>query len=115
MAQFLDKAAILKADDRPVEIFEVPEWGGQVRLKKWSVADQMAFEEVAADKGERSRTAFAFAVTLSLVDEAGELIFTAEDVPALMAKGAGPLVRLFRRISDQNRLGADALEAAEGN
>ncbi len=115
MAGVLDKAAILSADDRPAVEFDVPEWGGVVRLKPWSVADQMAFEDVAADTGEGSRTAFAYAVMLSVVDADGARVFGKKDVPALMDKGAGPLVRVFRKISDINRLGEDALKAVEGN
>ncbi len=115
MVSALSKDAILKAEDRPIECFDVPEWGGEVLLRKWSAADTMAFEDVTTQEGEASRTAFAFAIYLSVVGDDGQRLFDESDVPALMQKGAKPLQRVFRKIRDMNRLGGDELDAAEGN
>ena len=115
MTNALSKDAILKADDRPVERFDVPEWGGEVLLRKWSAADQLAFEDATTEEGEASRTAFAFAIYLSVVGDDGQRVFDQADVPALMQKGAKPLARVFRKIRDMNRLGGEALDAVEGN
>lgn len=103
--KFLDKAAMLGAQDVKVEELEVPEWGGWVRVKALTAAERDMFEgDVVQRNGKDSRlnarNIRAKLVATAVVDEAGKNIFTVVDVEALGQKSAKALDRIFAKASE---------------
>jgi|SRR5690349_767393 len=97
---FLTRDAIAEADDVEYDVVPCPEWGGDVRLKSIRGTQRDAYEQslIVEKSGSRSmnlRNARAKLIVLCAVDEAGRLLFTADDLNMLGRKNAKPLDRLF--------------------
>lgn len=114
------RADILGKADRPHEDVYVPEWETTVRIRAIGGTARDAFEAAVVRRngknvelnmvGLRARL-----VAASAVDEAGKLLFSEEDIPALGEKSAAALDRLF--VVAQRLAGltdADARGLAEG-
>lgn len=100
----LTAAEILAAVDLAVEEVEVPEWGGVVLVRGLTGTERDAFEQSVvvvdgAGKGRRVHTNLAnFRAKLAarcMVDEAGGLLFSEDQVAALGAKSGAALERVF--------------------
>jgi hypothetical protein len=107
----LSRQQILEADDIRIEEVNVPEWGGSVCVRTFSAADRARFE-LGTDEVRDVRERLAAA---TICDEAGNLIFTAEDVEALGKKSGAALDRVFARARKLNRLSNKDLEEIQGN
>lgn len=97
---FLTRDAIAEVDDVEYDVVPCPEWGGDVRLKSIRGTQRDAYEQslIIEKSGSRSmnlRNARAKLIVLCAVDEAGRLLFTADDLNMLGRKNAKPLDRLF--------------------
>ena len=104
----LDRAAIL-AVPPALETFDMPEWGGAVQLRRLTLGDTV---RLAAVPNEDYAAAL---VVASVVDPAGNPIFSADDVPAIKNKPAMEINRLVKRLSAMNGLGGTEKAAIEGN
>lgn len=119
----LTRDAILASDDLPRELVSVPEWGGDVYVRGMTGVERDAYESAAAamvdgdvvvidDKGARARL-----VGFCIVDEAGQRLFSDDDIVALAGKSAAPLDRVYHvaaRLSGIGRVGAsDAVGNSE--
>lgn len=100
----LDRAAILGANDLDVEIIDIPEWGGKVRIQELSGTDRDVFEDaIVVQKREGKhvtrevvmKNARALIATLCCVDKNGIKIFTHADVVNLGRKSGRALQRVF--------------------
>lgn len=114
----LTREAILAADDIRRELVSVPEWGGDVYVKMLTGAERARWEARAVKSGNVDSLEDMPAILLAatVCDEAGALLFTPEDYPALSAKSSSAVSRVFRAAFRLNNLGGDeALEAAKGN
>lgn len=99
---------ILSANDTKVEPVEVPEWGGTVYVRVLRGTDRDQFEEwVNKEKDKSVRCRF---LVLSLCDEKGNLLFTAEQMKSLNEKSGDVLARVFERAWDINYLSPKAVE-----
>lgn len=78
-AGVLSRAALLDSNDRPVQLLDVPAWGGTVYVRKLSVGDALAVE--ATEGFEMVRETFR----RSLVDAGGSPLFPANDREAFDA------------------------------
>jgi hypothetical protein len=117
----LSREQILGADDRRTEDVAVPEWGGTVRVRALSGAERDAYEAsiVTVRPDGSSRVSLknlrGRLVSLSVVDEEGNRVFSEEDAVALGEKSASALERVFdvaRRLSGLSE--DDVAELAEG-
>lgn len=93
---FLTRDAILNADDIPTEVVDVPQWGGQVRVRGLTGTERDQFEESLLDgKGKNRQVRLANfrakLVSLCVVDEKGQRLFSETDVAALGKKSAAGL------------------------
>lgn len=89
----LSRAAILQAEDLPTRSVDVPEWGGAVWIRTMTGGERDRFEaEFKRDPTSDIRARLAVA---TICDEAGGLIFSAEDVPAITRKSSKALDRIF--------------------
>jgi hypothetical protein len=101
--------AILAAADVKSELVEVAEWGGSVRLAVMSGRARDDF--MTATGGGVSVSAFqAKLLSLTLVDESGALLFTADQVEALQGKSKDVLDRLGALAMTLNGIGKKASE-----
>lgn len=93
----LTKKQVLEADDIKFEIIDVPEWGGQVKVKTMSGPAREMFEKSILGKDgkhdlDNLRAKFAAAC---IVDENDNLLFSAKDLEALGNKSFLALDRIF--------------------
>jgi hypothetical protein len=97
---------------RITQVVPVPEWGGEVRLQVMGGKDLMDYEAGANDDAtvlDRCSRILAF----TLVDEAGQLLFTEADIAALYEKEGKVVTRLGHLATQLNRLRLQDLEDAE--
>lgn len=110
----LTKNQILEADDLRTETVDVPEWGGSVLVRTMSGTDRDAFEAsmitIASDGSRKPNMTNMRAklVALTVVDEAGNLLFDVSDVDRLARKSAAALERVFAAAQRINGLGVEA-------
>lgn len=83
----LSRQAILDARP-PTETVAVPEWGGDVIVRALSVNDANKFGDI------QKETAMGALIVASVVDEAGQPVFTEADIPALQEKSFAALKRV---------------------
>ena len=102
----LSKDAILKADDLPRELVQVPEWGGTVWVRTMTGAERDAFEaSVAASADTPNLTNIrARLAVLCVVDDKGKRLFADADAEALGGKSAAALSRVFEAGQKLNGL-----------
>ncbi|MFD8117096.1 hypothetical protein [Streptomyces microflavus] len=112
---FLTKDQILSAEDITVEVFPVPEWGGDVRLRMLTAAERDRFEASTIEtRGGKQKQNLANLrarlVALCIVDENGVRVFQSGDVTRLGNKSASALQRLFDKCNEMNALSEDDIE-----
>ena len=116
----LGRDAILGAEDLVTEQVEVPEWGGIVYLRTMTGAERDAWEERQLVGRGRSRRVNLENIRASLVaqvvmDAEGNRLFARADIPALGAKSARALDRIFAAAQRLNGLTAEDIEELAGN
>jgi hypothetical protein len=111
----LTKAQIEASDDLKVETVEVPEWGGEVVIRAWSVDDSDRFAQLLQEGQETGfiKNFRANVAAMSIVDEAGDLMFTPEEVTKLGKKSPAAMNRVHLAALKLNGLQADAVEDEE--
>lgn len=115
----LSKDQILSADDLPTRTVNVPQWGGDVLLKTLNGSEREELErlinEFKAKKIPGGNAVRAVAAALSCVDEAGQLLFSKAEIPALAKKSGAALDLLLDEILDLNAMTKAAAKELEGN
>ena len=117
----LSKTAILAAQDLQTEDVEVPDWGGAVRVRSFTGRERDAFEASMVRGDGRDRKVDltnmrARLVGLTVIDEAGQRLFTDEEVDLLGAKSGAALDRVFAIAQKLNGLsGADVEELSKNS
>lgn len=116
----LSRAAILAAPDAMTETVAVPEWGGEVVVKSLSGAERDQFEASVLIEGRKRtrvdvRNLRAKLVSLAVVDEAGQLVFSESDVEALGQKSARALQRVFEVAQRLSGLADEDIEELTKN
>ncbi len=115
--KLLTREQILKADDLPVEIVPVPEWGGDVAVKGLSeggVHDLLS--DAKDEEGEPvAEQMNLLAVVYGIIDANGDPVFVVGDVPALREKSAAALARVRRVFMRLCGMDPDAAEEARKN
>lgn len=117
----LKREDILAAQDMQSEDVDVPEWGGTVRVSVMTgeARDQWDQGLVTVDAKGKAKANMgnirARLVALTVVDETGQRLFTAEDVAELGRKNGAALNRVFEAAQRLNLLRAQDVEQAKGN
>jgi hypothetical protein len=117
----LTKDAILAASDLTTETVAWPEWGGDVVIRSMTGTQRDAYEQslmVRDDAGTYSVDTDNMKVKLvvyTAVDEAGNALFSAADIPALSGKSAAVIERLAAVATRLSGLGKNATEEAAKN
>ena len=113
----LSKEQILKADDSKTIEVDVPEWGGTVMIGTMSGFARDQFEAAILGKNGGANTVNIRAklAASTLIDEQGNLLFTAKDVTALGKKSAAALDRVFEAAQKLNRISDTDVEELAKN
>ena len=80
----LSKEQIFAAQDLQSIDVDVPEWGGQVKVKAMSAIDRINFEKCQKDMHESEL--ILQIVLLTCVDDKGERLFSNDDLVQLQQK-----------------------------
>lgn len=115
-ASILSREDILNANDACIEVVEVEEWGGSVRVKAISAKDREILEKEfsATNLPPNMR---ARLVAMSVVDSNNNNLFTYDDIEALGKKNATAIDKIFtvaKRLSKMDNTQAN-IEAEAGN
>jgi len=117
--KMLTKEEIQKAKDLPVRDVEVPEWGGIVRMQTLSGAERDSFADTVQQrkKGEviELKGLKVFLLSLAIVGENGERLFSEADLDELNAKSAKVLETLFEIATEMNGIGEEEEEELRKN
>jgi hypothetical protein len=113
----LTKDEILAANDRPMTTLAVPEWGGEVCLRQLTAEEAQQYRIFSLDdnwKVDRAKALKNHLVlaSLTLCDEAGARIFTADE---LTGKSAAAIERVAAEARKLNGLDTDSVDLAEKN
>lgn len=110
----IGKQNVLSADDFQYAIIPVPEWGGDVRVRGLTAAEQAI---ISKKINESNTNDLAVIVTImACVDENGERIFENGDKDALKARSYAVLDRIARKILELSGAGdADSIENTRKN
>jgi len=119
----LTKAEILNADDLKSKIVEVPEWGGSVRVRVMGGEERDEFEAAISRQSTGQGKNFkvdnrglrVVLLSLCLVDEEGNLLFSEKDLKALGHKSSKALNDVFKVAQELNGLGEAALKELAKN
>jgi hypothetical protein len=108
----LTKEQILKASDLKSETIEVPEWGGSVNIRTLTGAERDAFEQTMVIKKGKTNLVNIRArlCAVTIVDDAGNLVFDDKDIEDLGKKSGAALDRVFAVAQRLNGFGDKDIE-----
>ena len=118
--RILDRAAILAAPDIQTEELYVPEWGGSVLIKGLTAAQRDQFEaDSLKGKGKNKDVNLlnirARFVSLCIVDEEGNQLFSERDVHALGQKSGKAIDRIWDKATDLSGISDDDVDELTKN
>lgn len=99
----LTRDKIKNAKDLKHEDVDVPEWGGKIRLKQMNAGETNAFTAALATTKTKGAGMYLMLV-YSARNEAGELIFTEEDLEWMVEKNIDILNILQRKALALNKM-----------
>ncbi len=105
----LNKHQIFGCDDMRYSTLDVPEWGGEIRLKTMSFAEQSDYEKLKESKD--SAGLIVGMVVRCAVDEHGKRLFEESDLEELQKKNTQVLVKIFHAALELNSLHEDELKS----
>jgi hypothetical protein len=108
MAKILTAEEILGAQDVQFETVNVPEWGGDVKIRSMD-----SFAVLRFTGPEKRNDAASLVVALSVCDESGELVFKESDVAKLKAKCVHAIMRISKAALRLNGLDQTEIQAKE--
>jgi hypothetical protein len=112
----LTRQEIIDCNDIKTEVVKVPEWGGEVTVKGLTLAEKDVWTDSIIEDGKASMTgATAKLCALCMRDESGKLLFTDDDIPALQAKSAAALDRVFQVAQRLSGIGQEDIEETVKN
>ena len=120
MSRLLTRQEILSIRDIRTETVFVPEWGGSVKIKAMTGKERDAWETAlfqidGKDVKMNKENLRAKLVALTVVDEAGQRLFTEADVEALGSKSAAALDRVYQASQKLSGLAPDDIKEMEKN
>jgi hypothetical protein len=116
----LTRAAILGNTNLRTEVVQVPEWSGAVNVRELTGSERDSFEASIVDLKSaggdvNADNIRAKLVARTVVDDAGERLFTDDDVAELGKLSAGALSRVYNVAARLSGITADDLEELSGN
>lgn len=116
---FIGRDEILASVDIKPERVEVPEWGSEafVFVRPLSGLERGHYEQMMGSlaKPDRYKKSRGLLCALGICDEAGEPVFSPDDVDRLSKKNAAPLDRCFDKIYARSGMSVAEAEKVEKN
>lgn len=118
----LTAAEIRAAEDRKPRPVHVPEWGGQVFVRRlsgperddWELAQYALLDAKPGDKYAGGRNVRARLVVATACTEDGTALFTEADLPWLQEKAGAALGRVYEASRLHNGMTEEAMQELEG-
>ena len=109
--------AILTKDDFRYEVINVPEWGGDLRLKSLSGMERSQIIRMTQKQKDTADGVFEKCIIFAAVDNDGRKIFEDNEatLKVLQTKDAGVTQKIGQKVLEISGLTKDALENAEKN
>jgi len=106
---YLSREEILQADDIKRDTVDTPEWGGSVLVRGLNAEQylDMGFDLRTDDdtlNPEKVKAMMPTIVSMGVIDEDGEPLFTEADIKPLAKKSFGPVNRISTRILELSGL-----------
>ena len=116
----LTRAAILAISDLRTQDVDVPDWGGTVRIRTLTAGERDDFDASLSTGTGATRTLDlhnirARLLALCIIDDAGNPIFTHDDVLALGGKSSAAVGVVFDAAQKLNGMLPAAVEVAAKN
>lgn len=116
----LTKEQILRVKDIETRTVHVPEWGGDVMVRGMTGIERDQFESKILDQsGKKAKVnlqnARARLVAITVVDEAGDRLFTENEVVLLGTKSATALSRVYDVAAALSGISDEDIEELLGN
>ena len=112
----LNKEQILECKDIESEAVKVPEWNGEVMVQGLTLAEKDIWTDSIMEDGKASMTgATAKLCALCMRGEDGTPLFDESDIPALQAKSASALDRVFQVAQRLSGIGQEDIEETVKN
>ena len=92
----LTKSAILSAEDFEYALVPCPEWGGDVRVRGLSAADQAFIAKLSNQDKKEALTINVF--IRGVVDDNGERVFNSTDIEDLKKRSYAVVERVAKKI-----------------
>ena len=100
----LTREQVLDTSDLPIELVEVPEWGGSVYVRGMNLEEMLS---LAGSEDKPLIDQATEAIVSCVVDENSEPIFRSEDIPALRRKSSGVIMKLAGKVNELSGLKGD--------
>jgi len=122
--KLLSREEILGAPDREHKDVEVEGWEGSVRLIVMDGVSRDIFDSACAKSTKTNGAGTevqdisglkALLLSMTIVDENFDRIFTKEDVGAINAKNGGIIQELFKESSALNKIGEEEVKSETKN
>lgn len=100
----LKRDQIIGAEDRKYVEVDVPEWNGSVRIRSLDAEQLLAQESVIdkRNKGDKKANPITNLLSMSIVDENGNPLFTEKDMHELARKSHIVLKRIMDAVNKLN-------------
>ncbi len=113
----LTREQILSAHDLKTQDIDIPEWGegAVVTIRQLPLTLRKRVAESQTDLGEDEASLAAMLCALSVVDEAGVLQFSEDDIQKLREKNPDAISRISRAVVALNYPNREQVERIEKN
>jgi len=118
--KLLTKEDIINSKDVQYKVVDVPEWGGKARVRSMTARDRDKYEasmvNARVEDGQLKRDEVtlddyrARLCAMTMVDNAGELLFSIEDVKVLGQKSASAIQRVFNVATELNNISQEDVD-----
>lgn len=98
----LSRQDILNSIDIDYTTVDVPKWGGPVRLKALSIAEQISYSKYTTESKDTDQKHIYKLLVMSIVDDNGNPLFTMDDIEALAKKSSESVLKVFFAANDLN-------------
>lgn len=109
----LTRDQILSADDLQTKDVYVPQWKGTVRIRTMTAGERDLFEQMmfsGKNKDDRRDNVRAAMLSLTVVDDKGNRLFSEDHVKKLKDKSAAAVDKIFAEVQKMNAVSDDDVE-----